>query len=328
MLVQEELGDDEIIQLNGLKLEPQKADSKVQTLVSVVDGGGTKRAPVFVEYRPFEFSGRRGADGRVVKRVSKLGKILRFPKASEAGFHTLRLQKIIQQTHPSPRFVFIYDLPPGASEPINLLQAIREKNLIRPTLGERFRIARELAETLFQFHSIGWLHKSLRSENVLFFKTDRTHILYTRQYLVGFEFSRDENDRSTTEQDDKLERNIYRHPDRQGPPEQRFSIIHDIYALGVVLLEIGLWRPAIRFENFSNMTPDERKDSLVEHARYRLPHYMGFAYTDAVVACLLGSLGSYDQSDPDNVGLQQREVVQVDYFEKIIGGIESGVHLG
>jgi hypothetical protein len=72
---------------------------------------------------------------------------------------------------------------------------------------------------------------------------------YDNPFVVGFEFSREESDRSTTEQDDKLERNIYRHPDRQGPPEARFNMLHDIYSLGVVLLEIGLSRPAKNFES-------------------------------------------------------------------------------
>lgn len=292
--------------------------------MNVVEGGNPNQMSVFVEYRPYQLSGRRGADARVIKRVSQLGNLLRFPKAWETGFHTLQLETIIQQTRPTPQFAFVYRLPEECTEPVTLLQVIRDKNVIRPTLGERFRIARELTETLFQFHSVGWLHKSLRSENVLFFKIDKTHVSYERQYLVGFEFSRQENDRSTTEQDDRLERNIYRHPDRQGPAENRFGIIHDIYALGVILLEIGLWRQAVGFEKkFPSMTPDERKDSLIEHASYRLPHYMGVAYKDAVMACLLGSLGSYDQSEPSDV----RPDIQVNSFQKLIGGIESGVHL-
>ena len=39
--------------------------------------------------------------------------------------------------------------------------------------------------------------------------------------------------------DDCLSRNVYRHPHRQQSPTEVFNKIHDIYALGVVLLEIG-----------------------------------------------------------------------------------------
>lgn len=43
-------------------------------------------------------------------------------------------------------------------------------------------------------------------------------------------------------------RDIYRHPERQGQPTTPFKKIHDIYSLGVVLLEIGLWEPAIKLQ--------------------------------------------------------------------------------
>jgi hypothetical protein len=36
--------------------------------------------------------------------------------------------------------------------------------------------------------------------------------------------------------------NLYRHPKRQGQPTISFRNEHDVYALGVVLIEIGLWQ--------------------------------------------------------------------------------------
>lgn len=58
--------------------------------------------------------------------------------------------------------------------------------------------------------------------------------------MFGFEFSRPEAYFSHGLADVCLARDVYRHPDRQRRPTQVFSKIHDIYALGVVLLEIGL----------------------------------------------------------------------------------------
>ena len=43
-------------------------------------------------------------------------------------------------------------------------------------------------------------------------------------------------------------RDIYRHPERQGQPTTPFKKIHGIYSLGVVLLEIGPWEPAIKLQ--------------------------------------------------------------------------------
>ena len=320
----QEGGQDILCDGQDFKLEPKESESRIQTVVTSV-GSEKKEEQVYVEFKPYELSGRRRTDERVVKRVCDLGNLLRVPKAWDAGFHTLQLQYIIQQRQP-PRFVFVFQLPRDKAEPVTLLQTFQSKQFIRPTLGQKFRIAKELTETLFQFHSVGWLHKSVRSENILFFREDDSHVSYASQYLVGFEFSRDENDRSTTERDDKLERNIYRHPDRQGPPEERFNIIHDIYALGVVLLEIGLWKSAIGFENFSDLNADKIKDRLEEHARFRLPHYMGTTYTNLVLACLEGSFGNYDINGPQDVE-HRRERLPLQYYETIIGGIENGVQL-
>lgn len=166
---------------------------------------------------------------------------------------------------------------------------------------------------------VDWLHKSIRSSNVIFGYRGG-HQDYKRPFLVGFEFSRDEKDKSTTEQDDSLECNIYRHPDRQGPPEKRFNALHDIYSLGVVLLEIGLWKPAASFErDYGDMDAEQIMSSLQEHAKDRLPHYMGVSYTEAVLACMDGSL----LPGVVQVGLTdaQRLELNLALFEKILGRI-------
>lgn len=137
-------------------------------------------------------------------------------------------------------------------------------------------------------------------------------------------------DSSTVERDGLLERNIYRHPDRQGPPEDapgnRFSVLHDIYALGVVLLEVGLWRPVMGYEEWRDCgSADERKSMLEEHAAERLPHYMGRGYTDAVSACLKGEIADEVAREPSND--VEREKVLLAFWDKVVGGIEAGVHL-
>ena len=63
-------------------------------------------------------------------------------------------------------------------------------------------------------------------------------------FLVNFEYSRPANQNTTWTWDQDDEKNVYRHPDRQGHPMKSFDKTHDAYALGVVLLEIGLWQTA------------------------------------------------------------------------------------
>lgn len=45
--------------------------------------------------------------------------------------------------------------------------------------------------------------------------------------------------------DNLMDRNFYRHPNRQGEsPKDIYVMQHDIYSLGICLLEIGLVAPA------------------------------------------------------------------------------------
>lgn len=96
-----------------------------------------------------------------------------------------------------------------------------------------------------------------------------------------------------------IEANLYRHPERQGKPKRQFSRIHDIYALGVVLLEIGLWRTVSQL--FDRQIREIRQTAetkllkardvtatLTGLAKKELPKEMGERYASAVLACLTG----------------------------------------
>lgn len=106
---------------------------------------------------------------------------------------------------------------------------------------------------------------------------------------------------SSQQADRKPEHNLYRHPERQGIPIESFKPIHDIYALGVVLLEIGLWRPAISMDpdgwkNEDN--PFAFKDKFVARTKAigSLPFAAGRAYAEVVRLCLQGDFPSPESS--------------------------------
>lgn len=96
----------------------------------------------------------------------------------------------------------------------------------RLALERRFALAYALAESVMHFHLVGWLHQGLRSENIVILGDD-----YSSPKLLGFDYSRPDDESSTMSADFVLDRNIYRHPDRWGVPSKKFSKIHDLYAL-------------------------------------------------------------------------------------------------
>ncbi|KAI4206267.1 MAG: hypothetical protein LQ346_001163 [Caloplaca aetnensis] len=113
----------------------------------------------------------------------------------------------------------------------------------KPSLNERRDIALALAETVLQLHTAGWLHKGIRSENVLFIGAGKNKWRKGSAfgpYLAGYEYSRPST--AQTEETPALpEQEIYLHPRGQGLARDNFRRSFDLFALGCVLLEIGLW---------------------------------------------------------------------------------------
>lgn len=100
-----------------------------------------------------------------------------------------------------------------------------------------------------------------------------------------------------------------RHPSRQGThPEVDYQMQHDIYSLGVVLLEIGMWTSfvACRTEEKPSLLvpsdvlgpvaatqsratlggPSQTKLKLEDLAARELPSRLGSRYADIVLLCL------------------------------------------
>lgn len=218
---------------------------------------------------------------------------------------TLPLRGIISQEE-QHRYAFLFDFPHGIdkeSNPVSLFSLIEGKSLrSRLDLPQRFLVAEQVAKSMGAFHADGWVHKSMRSNSVLFFqgRDAQNDILVKSPYLVNFEYSRPETAMTKYDFDNDLERNLYRHPDRQGRPKTSFSKLHDIYALGVVLLEIGLWetapslyqRAARRLPPGQTLSPAAIRLGFIEAAKQRLGHHMGPGYVSAVLACLTGKFSN------------------------------------
>lgn len=165
----------------------------------------------------------------------------------------------------------------------------------RPTLGQRFIIARKIGQALLKWHSVGWVHQGIASYNIVFFKhTSSDHIDYSEPYLCGFDYTRESNDSSAKKHEKDTVNDIYRHPDRQGcHPPKRHTKVHDIYSFGLLLLEIGLWDllPSMFGGVAKRKGLAALRHEIVSKSRGLLSHEMGLAYEDATIACLVGDFG-------------------------------------
>lgn len=249
------------------------------------------------------------------------------------------------------RSVFLYKLPPSDEEAkaslttlhafINVIDSTSGRPLKKPTLNDRFSMAYTLALTLSNIHASAWVHKNIWSRGILLFLETPSGIsasgLYQHRlqslvpgnrivsYLSDWGYARSVKQGTDMHSDFEVEPNLYRHPNRQGRPTHQFTSLHDIYALGVVLLEIGLWvtlsrlmKPKIEEAIDSGRLPGRKKvlEDLVALAAQGLPKEMGMGYTQVVLACLKGDFRGTD-------GLS----LAVDFQEKVVDSLKGGVEI-
>ena len=128
----------------------------------------------------------------------------------------------------------------------------------------------------------------------------------------------------------EIEDNIYRHPEQWGLPTNSFGILHDVYALGVVLLEIGLWKQArtISTSGFAHVQSGAPVKQKLESwaADLKLGSAMGRRYQEIVLKCLHGDFGEFEGT------AKEREISFIERFnmdvstksEVSVEGIFSG----
>ncbi|KAF0317116.1 hypothetical protein GQ607_015633 [Colletotrichum asianum] len=192
------------------------------------------------------------------------------------------------------------------------------------SLGKRFALARTLGRAVMYLHLANWLHKAIRSENIVFFIDEDNHIRTHLPYIVGFEYSRlDVVGEQTENAEDKPDHRYYRHPRAMAVPVSehhqvldgpgRYSKAYDIYSMGVVLLEIGRFMSAKSITEAYGLskhaTLEDVRNVFIEKAIPDLRLAMGDVYVDAVLICLNGSLDnlvgqSLDQAFYENVVCQ------------------------
>ncbi|MCJ1327910.1 hypothetical protein MMC10_004585 [Thelotrema lepadinum] len=215
------------------------------------------------------------------------------------------------------QIAYMFAIPQGVKpEPRSLLALLSYDESFRPSLSDKFHLAHQLARCISQLHLVKWVHESFRSENVLFFPSADDMFDFSQPWVLGFEYSRPETFFSRGYDDSCISRDVYRHPDRQRSPTKLFNKIHDIYALGVVLLEIGLWQAAITLErqHFQRVhDPVSIKNYLVKQAGKHLGSKTGDKFKSLVIKCLTGDFDCRDDTKED-LKLQQAfrsQVVEV-----------------
>jgi hypothetical protein len=205
---------------------------------------------------------------------------------------------------PSVPFGILYEFPAKYSPPSRLIDLLRKTTpngtrILEHSLDQRFELVRQISTAILFIHSVGWFHKGIRSSN-LFLAHSKEATDHGRNYpeylgtsfLAGFDYSRSEAARSTgDEAEGGWKRALYQHPERNitsdsGDPIPEYIAEHDIYSLGVTMVEIGRWKPLETYPQlFQNASPAKRKARLEDMAE-GLRVTLGRRYVELTLRCL------------------------------------------
>lgn len=262
-------------------------------------------------------------------------------------FSLLKCKVIIYNREPATNAVngieLLYNTPQNSSAPTSLRALLLDSSLV-PSLNSIVRVAKQLVRSVSFVHTSSFVHKNIRPENILVFPDEVSSL--GMSFLVGFNQFRPLIQQTYMLGDTAWHRNLYRHPERQGTNVvNRYVMQHDIYSLGVCLLEIGLWQSFVHYpglnpsavpiapvtseiqicdRDFDDLTARLCvKEQLVDMARRKLPSRVGDVYSEVVVACLQclepGNeiFGDRNQQDKDGT------LIGIRFIERILARINS-----
>jgi hypothetical protein len=303
-----------------LKLRPRR--------FGVVDHND-RQEKVMVEFRPYPDSARAksetGGDSVVgnteyktrrwaVERLART--LLANGLASqEARFPCVPLRYLADMSASStPSFALIYSAQ-GIYELDEIMQ-----DQYAPPLAQRLLLALSFAQALAALHSVDMVHGGFITDNLyLHFPSRSTgpeSISEAKALIAGFEVTRNfgwSSDKLDVEDPD---RRLYLHPKRlaAGQDKERQQPAFDIFGLGMVLIEIGLWKRLRSLPKY----PDSWQD---DNARQRFGRSRRKAFTGETSLESLGGLYAAiiaycleKGSDPLALKLESHEPADDDEF--------------
>lgn len=247
---------------------------------------------IIVEWIRYSTHWEGAVSEEMMTRVEAIASLLNAPdKPIEQVLHCLGY------FHEPSRYAFglIYQFPSLSApdrprSPRTLIEAIQVTmdTRSRPSLESRLMLAYKLVCSVIDCHKVGWVHKSICSYNIVFFHLDssKPSSWIETPYIVGFNRSRPDDPKVFTERAKTGSRYVqYQHPLYAGG--QRFITDFDYYSLGIVLLEIGLWKPLHSMTHgWKYASPEDFRRDLLTKRVSLLAHAIGSGYREAVETCL------------------------------------------
>jgi hypothetical protein len=266
------------------------------------------------------------------------------------------------------RFDLILSIPKSLSPTIKELEPRSLRHMLTDpeygdytyhSLSKRLHLAKKLASAVFYIHTSKLVHKNIRPENILMFpgsnddgqpsslpkRRDAFPYELGKPVLVGFENVRQVEAEWVSKRNGSLtwEEDIYHHPSRHGAAAAKYySVQHDVYCLGIVLIEIALWRSFVMFTTKTNdfepnktvfrkgkelveglekgdiAVSNNLKDEMEKLAKSEVPIAMGDKFSRVILTCLNG-VNETEDGDNENNNVE----LGVRYIQNVLEGLED-----
>ncbi|RAR10551.1 ATP binding protein [Stemphylium lycopersici] len=286
------------------------------------DGCRNNEIPVLVDYASYDPAYRVTGVSPSTERLEALLSILSKLSNGHLFHGTLKCLGYFEDPK-HPRFGLVFELPnsvysgPADSQkpaeelkPVTLLsvlqtgsKSLHNSNSATPPLEDRFRLAFTLAVTFSKIHGDNFAHKDVNSTNIVLFKKNKRQSANSRalQYslrtpvVCSFDLFSD-CDIDATKTMPTL--NIYRHPEdpKFTGAKDHYTANFDLYGLGLVLLEVGLWQPLSDLWK-QKYTLSDFKQRIEDVYIRRLASKCGTAYMQVVRDCFSAADAKSDDLD-------------------------------
>ena len=193
-----------------------------------------------------------------------------------------------------PRCAMVYALPEGHDHKTlqqhrtlaSLLASSNSQEGAQPALEDRFRLSYNLALSIMGYFAQGETHQYVNSNNILLVGTrehmHRSHL--PRELRSPYLVQSCQDFLSRLQAEEPFSATIYRHPDHDIHASEVVPA-YDIYSLGLLLLEIGLWVPLQKL-----WKPKYDRDIFMERVQriyaHKLAPKCGSKYMRVVQKCL------------------------------------------
>lgn len=308
-------------------------------------GGAEKR--VWIEWKEYERQTENDESPPrrvIIDRVGKLAALLHHSPKPEA-FRTLHCLGFFDMSGPEDdaaddeslnrKLGLVFERPNDdglhpSLPPVSLRELLQNER--KPRVTERIKLSHAISSCLLYLHAVNWLHKGLRSHNIVFFRTQNGRVNYAKPYLTGFDYSRPaRSDEATETPGNDPEYNLYRHPLVQlmNPAErERFKKSFDIYSLGVLFVEIAHWAPVDKVLGFDiKWKPSRaikvRECLLLEDYIAEVGANMGEVFEEATMKCIAGGehlgLADSDVETDDTVAAR----LSMRFYEDVVKQLDE-----